>query len=228
MLAVGLEQHLINMNQRELWEKLFEKKDRYGLDPDPFAIESLKRIEKIKAKKILDLSGGEGKHSIFFAKNGYEVFCLDFSKRAIASCKEKVVKSKLQKLVHPIIYDITKPLKFKDKTFDAVFAHLAVHYFDDKTTTEIFNEIHRILKVGGLFFAKVKSIKDPSYGKGKKIEKDMFDFGHTRHFFSKEYLLSKLEGFKVLSLKEIVKKTDYAKKAVSKKSIFLLLIAKKI
>lgn len=216
------------MDQKEIWEKLFQKKNRYGLEPDPFAIEALKWIKKIKAKKILDLGGGEGKHSIFFAKNGYEVFCLDFSERAIASCQEKVIKNKLQKLVHPMSKDITKPLNFEDETFDVVFAHLALHYFDDKTTTKIFNEIRRILKEDGLFFVKVKSTKDPLYGKGKKLEKDVFDFGHIRHFFSKEYLLSKIKGFEVLSLKEKVDETEYAKKSVSKKSVFLLLIAKKL
>ncbi len=216
------------MDQKEIWEKLFQKKDRYGLEPDSFAIEALKWIKKIKAKKILDLGGGEGKDSIFFAKSGYEVFCLDFSERAIVSCQEKVRKNKLQKLVHPMSKDITEPLNFEDETFDVVFAHLALHYFDDKTTTKIFNEIHRILKEGGLFFVKVKSTKDPLYGKGEKIEKDVFDFGHIRHFFSKEYLLSKIEGFRVLSLKEIVDESEYAKKSVSKKSVFLLLIAKKL
>ncbi len=216
------------MSQREIWEKLFERKDKYGLVPDPFAVESLKWVKKIKAKKILDIGCGEGKDSIFFAKNGYEVFSLDFSSRAIKSCKEKAIKNKLQKLLHPIIHDISKPLKFENGTFDVVYAHLSLHYFDDKTTIKIFNEIRRVLKPGGLFLVKVKSIKDPLYGKGKKIESDMFDFGHIRHFFSKKYLLSKLEGFKVLLLKEIVRESDYAKKSASKKSVFLFLIAKKL
>jgi ubiquinone/menaquinone biosynthesis C-methylase UbiE len=219
---------VVEMKQKEDWESLYEKKGRYGTEHCSFAIKALKWMKKIKGSKILDLGCGECKDSIFFAKNCYEVFCLDFSEKAIKSGKENVIKSNVQKLVHPILYDISKPLKFEDETFDGVFAHLSLHYFDDKTTTKIFNEIRRVLKVGGILFVKVKSTKDPLYGKGKKIGNDMFELGHVRHFFSKEYLINKTKGFKILSIKQIKEETDYAVKEISKESVFLELIGQKV
>lgn len=215
------------MSQKEVWERLYKKKERYGIEPCPFAIKALKWLKKIEANKILDLGGGEGKDSIFFAKNGYEVFCLDFSKNAINSCKNNIAQNKLKNLVHPILYDITKPLRFGDKTFDAVFAHLSLHYFDDETTTKIFDEIRRVLKNGGLLFLKVKSTKDPLYGKGKKIGKDMYELGHIRHFFSKEYLLDKTKKFRILYLQHKREKA-YTKRGFSKESAFWEFIGKKI
>ena len=71
------------MIQKEAWEKLYEKKNRYGTEPCQFAITALEWMKKIKGNKILDLGCGEGKDSIFFAKNGYEVFSLDCSEKAI-------------------------------------------------------------------------------------------------------------------------------------------------
>ena len=156
------------------------------------------------------------------------MFCLDFSERAINSCEERVIKNNLQKLVHPILYDISKPLKFDDGIFDAVFAHLALQYFDDETTTRIFTEIRRVLKTGGLLFVKVKSTDDPLYGKGKKLGDDIFELGHIRHFFSKRYLIEKSKGFKILFIKQTVDETEYAKKSVSKKSVFWELVGEKI
>ena len=217
------------MNQKELWEKKFEKKNRYGIDPCPFAVKSLKWMKNRKTKKILDIGGGEGKDSVFFAKNGYEVFCLDFSENAIKSCKENVEKNKVEDLVHPTPFDISIPLNFADETFDAVFAHLSLHYFDDRTTTKIFDQIKRVLKKGGMFFVRVKSIKDPLYGRGEKIGKDIFLLdGHIRHFFSKDYLLGKLSGFEILSIEYIEDESEYAKKSLSPKSIFLEAISKKL
>lgn len=216
------------MNQKGTWEKLYEKKNRYGTEPCQFAIKALKWMKKIKGNKILDLGCGEGKDSIFFAKNGYEVFSLDCSERAIKSFEENIAKNNVQKLVHSIVYDISKPLKFDDKTFDIVFAHLSLHYFDDKTTTKIFNEIQRVLKIGGLLFVRVKSTEDPLYGKGKKIDYDMFEFGHIRHFFSKEYLIRKSKGFKILSIKQTKEKSDYSVKSISKESVFWELIGERL
>lgn len=215
------------MKQKEAWEKLYEKKGRYGVKSCSFAVEALKWVKKIKANKILDLGGGEGRDSMFFAKNDYEVFCLDFSKRAIESCNKNAVKNKVQKLVHPSLYDISKTLKFDDSTFDVVFAHLSLHYFDDETTTKIFSEIWRVLKTDGLFFVKVKSTEDPLYGKGKKFAKDTYKLGHIRHFFSKKYLLNKAKKFKILSIKQTREKTVYAKKPFSEESVFLEFIGKK-
>lgn len=215
------------MEQKEVWESLYAKKGRYGLEPCLFAIEALKWFKKTKGAKILDLGGGEGKDSIFFAKNGCEVFCLDFSEKAVKSCKENAVENKVQKFVHPILYDMFKHLKFDDNTFDVVFAHLSLHYFDDETTTKIFDEIHRVLKSGGLLFVKVKSTKDSLYGKGKKVGEDMYELNHVRHFFSREYLLGKAKNFKILSIRETMEKIEYARKSISEESVFLELIGEK-
>ena len=53
----------------------------------------------------------------------------------------------------------------------------------------------------------VKSTKDRHYGLGQKIEGDAFSLdGYFRHFFSKKYLLSKMNGFEITSMKENTRK----------------------
>ena len=184
-------------NQKKLWDEIFRR--RAYLETSKFAKESVKYFPK--EAKILDLGCGVGGDSIFFAKKGYKVIGVDFSKEALKKAKENAKSFKIKNVTF-VYQDISKRLKFENASFDVVYARLSIHYFTDKVTERIFKEIKRILKPGGIFCACCKSIKDPLYGKGKMIEKDMYVLdGHIRHFFSEKYFKEKLKGkFKILKL----------------------------
>lgn len=49
---------------------------------------------------------------------------------------------------------MTDKLKFNDNEFDIVFANFLIHFFNEKDTQKLLNEIHRILKPNGLFYWK--------------------------------------------------------------------------
>jgi SAM-dependent methyltransferase len=93
-------------------------------------------------------------------------------------------------------------LPFADRSFDAVYAHLSVHYFDDAVTRSVFAEMRRVLRPGGFLFVKCKSVDDCLYGVGEQIGPDMFRSDHTRHFFSRDYLQSMLSEFDIVSLRK--------------------------
>ena len=65
-------------------------------------------------------------------------------------------------------------LNFPEDSFDVIYAHLSLQYFDDMQTHQIFADIYKILKKGGLFFVKCKSTSDRLYGQGQKVGQDMF------------------------------------------------------
>jgi ubiquinone/menaquinone biosynthesis C-methylase UbiE len=171
--------------QKKMWEEIFKKKP-WRLKTSAFAKECLKYFPE-KAK-ILELGCGLGRDTIFFSKKGYRVTAIDFSKQAIKKAKENAERLGAKDIKF-LNQDISKKLKFKDGSFDVVYARLTLHYFTDKVTEKIFQEIKRVLKPKGILCACCKSIKDPLYGKGKMIEKDMYILdGHIRHFFSEKYL----------------------------------------
>ena len=112
---------------------------------------------------VLDIGCGDGRDSLFFAENGMNVTAIDFSEEAI-----------MRVLAHnPDIdaraMDILN-MDFPDESFDAVYAHLSIHYFDDATTDKVITNIHRMLKPEGFFFVKCKSTDDPLYGQGEEVE----------------------------------------------------------
>lgn len=148
---------------------------------------------------LLDLGCGRGKDSLYFAKQGCLVTALDIAASNLAILREAAEKGGVES-IRSIEHDLSKPLPFSTKNFDAVYAHLSLHYFDDANTKEIFSEVHRVLKPGGWFFVKCKSIDDPLYGKGEKVGADMYCEGHVRHFFSENYMRECLEHFEIMHL----------------------------
>ena len=149
-----------------------------------FAEETNKQIPA--SSTILELGCGEGNDSIYFAEQGHTILATDFSDVAIEQDKQRWAHSNLTFKVQ----DISQPLQFDSAFFDVVYARLSLHYFTDKTTRRIFHEIDRILKPSGILCFMCKSTDDQIYGKGDKIESDMYEFnGHIRHFFSRDYAL---------------------------------------
>ncbi|MFA6525086.1 MAG: class I SAM-dependent methyltransferase [Patescibacteria group bacterium] len=123
--------------------------------------------------RVLDLGAGQGQDSRYFAEKGFEVVSTDFEDFALG-LNETNIPSHLEKRIKVEEVDISEKLPFFNQEFDVVYSHLALHYFDTKTTEEIFREIKRVLKIGGTIAFMVNSTSDPEYNTGIKIEKDFF------------------------------------------------------
>lgn len=63
------------------WNQRFASDDSYlGERPSPFLRREMERIAQLTpGKKVLDIACGEGRNSIFLAKNGFAVTALDIS-----------------------------------------------------------------------------------------------------------------------------------------------------
>jgi tellurite methyltransferase len=181
------------MKETDYWDKLWAKQSHAS--ENNFAQRAYQIIEAKNFSTLLDLGCGDGRDSIYFSSKGLNVTALDFSSSAINNLTSQNPRFRC------ILGDI-RDIGFKEKTFDVVYSHLSLQYFDDKTTDKIFENIYKILVNNGLFFIKCKSVNDGLYGQGEKIEEDLFMSEHLRHFFSKEYMVKKLHSFKVVKVIE--------------------------
>lgn len=149
--------------------------------------------------RIIDIGCGQGQDSRYFSEHGYDVVGIDFSENGINLAKQKSESSKIDFEV----MDISEPLSFEDASFDVVYSHLAVHYFNSEKTKQIFRELSRILKIGGILAVFVNSVNDPEYKTGSKIEEDyFFVYNMEKRYFSKKSLQSYIKGFETLILNE--------------------------
>lgn len=62
---------------------------------------------------------------------------------------------------------------------------MALHYFDQRRTQELFDEIYELLKPGGILVTLANTTDDPEISRGTKIEEDYYQFeGLNKRFFS--------------------------------------------
>lgn len=106
-------------------------------------------FKDFKGAKILGLASGGGQQIPVFAALGGDVTVLDYSKKQLES--ERAVAEREGYEVEIIRADMTKPLPFKDETFDMVFHPVSDCYVEE--VFPIIKECYRILKKGGLFLA---------------------------------------------------------------------------
>ncbi len=189
-------------NQKQHWDKLHDNDDLdlYSDKPTHFAEEVIKVIPPVS--KILELGCGAGNDSLGFASAGHIVTATDFSVVAVQKNSDRYKNT--PHLTFKVV-NTGEKMDFHDNEFDVVYARLSVQYFTHQKTQNVFQEIHRVLKNNGFFCFLCRSPKDPLYGQGTEIEKDMFDNGgHIRHFFSEEYARSLLEkNFRIDKITEV-------------------------
>lgn len=149
--------------------------------------------------RLLDVGCGQGVDSRLFNQNGYKVDAFDFSDEGI-----KIAKEKSQNLnINFFEFNILDKLPFDNETFDIVYSHLSLHYFDKIETQKIFLEIYRVLKKGGILAIFVNSLKLKE-NPGVKIEDDYYKSvdGLTRRYFTTSTLQDFTKNFETLLLND--------------------------
>lgn len=140
---------------------------------------------------ILELGAGLGQDSAYFTELGYKVVATDLNIDKLATIADGKFLTQA--------VDLRENLPFADDSFNVVYAHLSLHYFDTVTTEQIFSEIYRVLKPGGLLAFFTNSTADPEYGQGKLLEQDYFEIeGTPKRYFSTESATKFAGSFKPL------------------------------
>jgi SAM-dependent methyltransferase len=163
----------------DFWTKLHDiySKEDWIAKPSLFAEIVIDYLPE--SGSILELGAGLGQDSAYFADHGYAVTSTDLN------------VDQLQKLAGDKFavkaVDLREPLSFSAASFNVVYAHLSLHYFDHETTEKIFAEIYRVLKPNGILAFFTNSTSDPEYNTGQRVEDDYFNTAGTlKRYFSVE------------------------------------------
>jgi len=191
--------------QQAHWEKTFvEKADMFGTTPSYPARKAAALLKEEGAAKILELGGGQGRDTLFFASEGFQVCTLDYSKEGVETISKKAESLGLSQSIVALQHDIRQPLPFEDGSFDACFSHML--YCMALTIAELeflAREVCRVLKPGGLNIYTVRHTGDVHYQTGIHRGEDMWEVGgFIVHFFSREKVEHLAKGYEIVSVEE--------------------------
>ena len=190
--------------QRLLWEDSFREPDMFGAQPSAPAGIAAQMFMKENKSAIVELGGGQGRDTLFFAQNGLHVTVMDYSERAILNIADQARKLGLTRYVTAIRHDVREAIPFKDESFDGCYSHM--HYCMALTTKDLqflSHEVRRVLRPDGLHIFTVRHTGDPHYGKGIHRSEDMYEVdGFIVHFVSSEKIEHLAEGYDIVSINE--------------------------
>ena len=204
-------------------------RDRGATGEDPVQLRTrerfLRELPRRFGLRVLDVGCGQGHDQRAMARAGHRVAGIDFSPVAIVHARTVVPRCGPLRLRKPDlrVHNIAERLPFADGSFDGVYSHLALHYFEHDVTEFAFAEIWRVLRPRAVFVFAVKSTADPYYAKGEQLGQHIFARkGHVRHFFDEDYIRKLLEKWTLISTE-----TYEGKYASAEPSAFIRTVARK-
>ena len=197
----------------------------FGLEPSGSAKYAKEIFENQKIKTsfsrkkidILELGAGLGRDTTYFAANSdlIKITALDYSSQAIKNINKKKTNyysdlkttddRPLEDKITTKVWDVRNGIPYKDNSFDGCYSHmLYCMALTNLEITKLSQEVHRILKPGGINIFTVRHTGDGDYKKGKHIGEDLYENdGFIVHFFNKKKIDQISKGFKIEDIFEL-------------------------
>lgn len=115
-------------------------------------------------RSLLDLGCGTGRHSVFFAEQGFSVDALDLSGDGIQRLEKKAQEKKLP--IRARVADMLA-LPYASGAFDCVLGFHVIYHTDKAGVEKVVSEIRRVLGNGAEAYLSFNSRSNPSFGDPK-------------------------------------------------------------
>lgn len=138
----------------------------YGTEPNAFLVESLPKLAR--GGEVLCIADGEGRNSVWLAKQGFRVGAIDVAEEGVAKARALAQRSRVS--VDAQIADVTR-YEFGTDRYDAIvsiFLHLPA-----KARRATHRRAIEGLKPGGVFVYEAYGPEQPRYGTGGPPEPEL-------------------------------------------------------
>jgi ubiquinone/menaquinone biosynthesis C-methylase UbiE len=184
------------------WDEVFKKEGKVRSQIQEDMPKIVKMFKKHKVENVLDLGCGSGRHLVFLAKNGFDVYGIDIAKHGIKISKKWLKAENLKAKLK--FADMYKKLPYKSNFFDAIVSTQTLHHSKIEDIRNLIKEMERILKPRGLIFVTVLKpfprkqitlIAPRTYIKVGYYDKEMPHYKFNKNILKKEF-----KNFKTLDL----------------------------
>ncbi len=191
----------------KLWDDAFKKGHFRWTKADKPIYRICKILLDSKARKVLDLGCGMGRHMVYLAKKGLYVVGLDTSETALRLARVwmKMERLKKYRLVNASLFDIP----FPDRHFDAVISTATIDNFAVKDVEKAVDESRRVLKKGGFFYGNFLSTKHENFLRWKALgwnKVSKYTFFHKelllQSFFTEDMIKKLFSKFDLVEMNE--------------------------
>ena len=166
------------------WENVYKGSPPWDIGAPQPVIVRLVGNDEIRKGRVLDIGCGLGDNSIFLAKRGFSVTCMDIARSAIEKGKAKACEQRVK--VDFRVGDALKLDKyFGEGYFAAVIDSGLFHSLRNEERALFANQISRVLADGGKYFMLCFSDKELGSEGPRRISRE-----EIRETFSKMFRIN--------------------------------------
>ncbi|NHI90933.1 MAG: class I SAM-dependent methyltransferase [Candidatus Lokiarchaeota archaeon] len=172
--------------------------------------------------KIWDVGCGAGRHTVFFARYGFNTYATDISENGIKLTKKWLDKENVS--THLKVADVTES-PWRDIKFHGILSWNVLQHMSIKDFSKRIEILKASIIPNGLILLSLISNKAQDYGMGEKIEKNSFihteglEKGVIHHYFEEDELKTYFKGWK---LRIFIEKIEHIEIAIHKRLQFPL------
>ena len=117
-------------------------------------------------KTAFDAGCGNGRNSIYLAKQGFHVTAVDLSNAALDAAADFSAKEKLAEQIHLKRTNLFQPFPYRSQQFDlSLDSYVSCHFTDDNLFFTYWSELSRVTRKGGTIFSSMFCADDEYYAK---------------------------------------------------------------
>lgn len=125
---------------------------------DIYLFDQLLKGRVTRDMHLLDAGCGGGRNLIYLLRSGYDVYGVDQSRESLAQVQSLVSKLAPHLPASNFRAEPVEAMSFADASFDVVISSAVLHFAKDEDHWwDMVREMWRVLKPGGIFFARLAS-----------------------------------------------------------------------
>ena len=125
-------------------------------DIDIYLFDQLHRGRIAEGMKVLDAGCGAGRNLVYLHRRGFDVWGTDGDERAITAARAQATILAASLPADRFRVEPVERMSFENETFDVVISSAVLHFAsDEQHWGAMLREMWRVLKRGGLFFARL-------------------------------------------------------------------------
>jgi SAM-dependent methyltransferase len=188
---------------KDRWDAIYKEWDTSDVD------ESMPRIvdifERENVRRILDFGCGSGRHTIYLAEKGFDVYGIDISKEGVKKTAQKL----RDKGLHAILStgSIYHELPYDADFFDSIISVKVIYHGTIENIRKAIKEMERVLRPKGLIFVTLrKPVPKSQMRPSVKIAPRTYapvkgrENGVLHYIFNKNLLKKEFRAFKIRDL----------------------------